>query len=151
MKELLPIKKISKCTTVYRYVRPLSFDHLRNELRYANGGGITFRFDIEHSLNIVRFSFVRCSNNICFNHELAKRQVDQRAKQNFSYLLIAVSKQMSLIDNVKRFIASSKEKQLIDLHKHLKLIDRENAKLSQSISNFYSAATEKVKAEYHLA
>lgn len=137
-------------TTVFRYVRPQQFDPTRNEVCHSPAGGISFRFDFDHNLNIIRFCFVRCPATVKFCHDLAKKQLAAKVKANQTYLLLALSKDLSLIQNVERFISSSKQKELVDLLKHLKQLRAHNAKVQCQAKIFYSDITEKVKVEYEL-
>jgi hypothetical protein len=133
---------------VYRYIRPLAFDEIKNETKHSLAGGISFRFDIDHSLNLLIFSFVRCADNIKFDNNFAKNILNN--KMHNSYLISSFSSELSLIKNVEGFIKGSKEKELKDLYKHLKQIYRHNEAINQFANNFYSKVTEKVKVEYEL-
>lgn len=117
-------------------------------MKHSLAGGISFRFDIDHALNMIIFSFVRCADNIKFDDNFAKNILN--TKMHNSYLISSFSPELSLIKNVERFIKSSKEKELKDLYKHLKQIYRHNEAIKHFANNFYSKVTEKIKVEYEL-
>lgn len=150
MKEQPIGKNLQQSTIVYRYVRPLCFAAERNEVTHSVTGGISFRFDIDHSLNITRFCFVRCANDVKFDWYSAKKQLQTKIKTGQTYLIIVPDKSLSLVQNVEVFCKNSTQIELNQLRKHLNQINTHNLQVNQDAYTFYSKVTEKVKVQYEL-
>lgn len=141
--------KAAKPSIVYRYLRPIFFDATKKELIQSSSGGVAFRFALNHSLNIISFTFCRCKPTQRFCHQKAKAELDYRAKTGHNFLILTPSRSLSLIDNVILFSKNSKDITLKDLVKHIKELQKTNILAKTTEAEFYEAVNQTVKERYY--